>query len=200
MKKLNILAYGLITLFFISCSNDPDANSPNSVNNQNENLSTSKNLDNQGKEEANTIDYNKVIGYVDDKGNAILLLDKAKIIESYKQYSEDDYDFNQVQFVTLTDNNKTIYNLKISSDNFKASILVKNVQGYLRLFGTKCESISCSTNYGCNALEARCSACSGDCKKTSTSGDAILWFMPTLEKIYPIYYESYINQLKNLKV
>lgn len=199
MKKISPLVYCLITLLFISCSSNQDANSPNSGNNQNKNLSTVKNLDN--KDEANsTIDYNKVIGYVDDKENPILLLDKTKILESYNQSSEDDYDYNQVQLVTLTDNNKTIYNLKISSDNFKASILVENDQGYLRLYGVKCETISCSDTNGCMALEARCSECSGDCKKTTTSGNASEWFMPTLKKIYPVYYESYINQIKSLNI
>ena len=123
---------------------------------------------------------NSTIGYIDN--GAFVAINQAQLVGywKYKHSLPEDTNFSNIQVIGGTsENGQELYTVSSRSDNGNI-----NVVSILKPFGSQgsamymmqgstcsCQSISCSSTTGCQASTTNgcvCSACGGDCKKTST--------------------------------
>ncbi len=89
-----------------------------------------------------------------------------KVFNSLIKKSNIDANLTRLEFKQLRD----VYYLKGYGDDYKSTmLLVSDGSGNLESSGTTCTTKACATTSGCEVTTAgHCSACSGDCTKSTT--------------------------------
>jgi len=194
MKNL-LLLFSLCFIF--SCSNDSEADNSSEINSAR--IVESNYFSETTKK--SQLDYNNVIGYLDEEKQPVLLVENKLLFKSMNSFNRANYSYDKAFIKTIIEDGITFYNLKLLGNQIKTSILVQNNGRYLEIFSTTCETSACSNNDGCEVtfLGAKCTKCTtdpDDCKKT-TSNRTI---MNELENIDPEYFNKHVKNVKSLKL
>lgn len=164
MKTLNAIIPLLLILIMVACSE-----------NQNK-LATSKsiNLEDPFKNDLQII-----------KNGSLSPISKSELIEKWKKDLNilSNIEFEKIIIVEGLDSikNEPFLTLYGRSQDGKISVshalIIQDGKLVLGKKSCKCETVSCSWS-GCDAQQSgdrcSCSACSGDCKKTSTDSDEVI--------------------------
>ena len=115
--------------------------------------------------------FGGAVGAVDrSSGKMSFLKDQKTILKIFNSVLEKSDITANLTELKLEQSNGVYYLKGYGADYRSTMLLVKDDFGNLQSAGTTCTTSACATSTGCSATtDGRCTECTGDCKKSTTS-------------------------------